>query len=583
MNILIDKVRIKNFRSLNDVEVNLQPMTLLVGANNSGKTTFLQALNIALGVNKKQLTKDDLFINQNGETEQNEIIIDLRIIPINESGERVDKFEREWIGIFNTNAQTDEFGSFFAFRTLVTFKENSDKYETNCYFISNWENPNPQTGDTLTSSARQFILLYFLDAQRDLEQDSKLRGSYFGRLAVQLEKDYEKNKKEEITLLVKELNDKTIEGSKVLSHLKDELSKLNQTTNSTGEGVSLSPFPLKIRDLHKGMKVNFQDNGSDTFGMEYHGMGTRSWASILSFGAFIKWEAEENQNKQGYFPILALEEPEAHLHPNAQRTLYQQLKGIYGQKIVSTHSPYVVGQANLEEYLFFTKKEDTVITSAIENVSEMKAHEQQAMSRFVIDARGEILFSRLVVLAEGETEERFLNLLAQKYFENFYGLSINIIGCGGSNYKYFIKILQAANIPFLVFSDYDNNETRTKVNGQLTACGLDSNNCDELIDLGEDIENYLITAGYENELRQAANLFIPVWFSRENIRERERNRITTNEGLSSFLKTYKTKLAPIYGKILLELNDGRQFPPKILELFIKINTILNINNETGTI
>jgi putative ATP-dependent endonuclease of OLD family len=147
MNILIDKVRIKNFRSLNDVEVNLQPMTLLVGANNSGKTTFLQALNIALGVNKKQLTKDDLFINKNGETEHNQIIIDLRIIPINESGERVDKFEREWIGIFNTNAQTDEFGSFFAFRTEVKFKKNSDKYETNCYFISNWENPNPQAGD----------------------------------------------------------------------------------------------------------------------------------------------------------------------------------------------------------------------------------------------------------------------------------------------------------------------------------------------------------------------------------------------------------------------------------------------------
>lgn len=583
MNILIDKVRIKNFRSLKDIEVNLQPITLLVGANNSGKTTFLQALNIALGVNKKQLTKDDLFINQNGEIEQSKIIIDLRIIPIDENGERIDKFKQPWIGIFGTDAQSDDFGNFFAFRTSVIFKGNSDKYETNYYFINNWENPNPQAGDGLTSSARQFILLYFLDAQRDLEQDSKLRGSYFGRLAVQLEKDYKEDKLKEITDLVKILNDKTIEGSDVLSHLKDELSQLNRTTNTTGEGVSLSPFPLKIRDLHKGMKVHFQDNGSDTFGMEYHGMGTRSWASILSFGAFIKWEAEENKNKQGYFPILALEEPEAHLHPNAQRTLYQQLKGIYGQKIISTHSPYVVGQAELEEYLFFTKKEDAVITSTIQNLSEMKAHEQQAMSRFVVDSRGEILFSRLVVLAEGETEERFLNLLAQKYFKNFYGLSINIIGCGGSNYKYFIKILQAANIPFFVFSDYDNIETRTKVNRQLTDCGLNPDNCDELIDLGEDIENYLITEGYENELRQAVNLFIPVWFSRENIRERERNRITTNEGLKDFLKTYKTKLAPIYGNILLELNDGRNFPPKILELFSKINTILKINNETGTI
>ena len=580
MDILIDKVRVLNFRSLKNIEVNLEPMTLLVGANNSGKTTFLQALNIALGVNKKQLTRDDLFIDKDGKQDDNQIIIDIRIVPFND-GVRTINFKQPWIGIFGDDAQDDEIGSYFAFRTAVIFTDNGDKYETKYYFLNNWGMPDPQVSDKLNSSARQFISLYFLDAQRDLEQDARLRGSYFGRLAVQLEKDYKPKELEEIKGLVEDLNDKTISGSKVLTHLKGELSKLNQTTNTTGDGVSLSPFPLKIRDLHKGMKVNFQDNGSDTFSMEYHGMGTRSWASILSFGAFIKWEAKENT--QGYFPILALEEPEAHLHPNAQRTLYQQLKNIQGQKIVSTHSPYVVGQAELGEYVFFTKKEDNVITSKIPNLSKMKAHEQLSMSRFVVDMRGEILFSRLVVLAEGETEERFLNILARKYFENFYGQSINIIGCGGSNYKYFIKILQAANIPFLIFSDYDTAETKTSVNKQLRSCGLDPENCNELIDLGEDIESYLITAGYENELRQAANEFIQIWFSREEIRARELTKIADTLGLKALLKKYKTKLATIYGKILSELNDERTFPPKVKDLFTEIDTILNITDETGTI
>ncbi len=578
MNLLIDKVRIKNFRSLKNVEVSLQPITLLVGANNSGKTTFLKALNIALGVSKQRLTKDDLFINQKGEQEDKTISIDIRIVPIDENKIRVEKFKQPWRGIFGTNVQDDiDNGDFFAFRTEIIFKGNSDKYDTNYYFLNNWENPNPQAGDTLTSTARQFILLYFLDAQRDLEQDTKLRGSYFGRLAVQLEKGYDKQKREEIIQSVKDLNDKTIDNSEVLTHLKEELSKLNQTTSTMGEGVSLSPFPLKIRDLHKGMQVNFQDNGSDTFSLEYHGMGTRSWASILSFGAFIKWEAAENKNKQGYFPVLALEEPEAHLHPNAQRTLYQQLKGIYGQKIISTHSPYVVGQAELGEYVFFTKKTDEVIVSGIPNLDEMKIHQQQAMKSFVVDKRGDILFSRLVVLAEGETEERFLNILAQRYFEHFHSLSVNIIGCGGSNYRYFIKLLQAANIPFLVFSDYDNIETRTKVNRQLMDCGLDPQNCSELIDLEEDIENYLITTGYENELRQAAQQFIPHWFSSRKIRQRELNKISTTDGLRSFLKKYKTKLAPIYGDILYHLEDGRNFPPKLHTLFSEIDIILNLN------
>jgi len=582
MDILIDKVRVLNFRSLKGIEVSLEPMTLLVGANNSGKTTFLQALNIALGIQKKQLTRDDLFIDKDGKQNDNQIIIDVRVIPLN-SGTRATSFKQPWLGIFGTNIQPDGVEDYFAFRTEVTFKDNGDKYETNYYFLSNWETPSPQAGDKLAGSARQSILLYFLDAQRDLEQDARLRGSYFGRLAVQLEKDYKPEELEEIKDLVENLNDKTISGSTVLTHLKGELSKLNQTTNTTGDGVSLSPFPLKIRDLHKGMKVNFQDNGSDTFSMEYHGMGTRSWASILSFGAFIKWEAKENEGKAGYFPILALEEPEAHLHPNAQRTLYQQLKNIGGQKVVSTHSPYVVGQAELGEYVFFTKKEDTVITSKIPDIPVMKAHEQQSMSRFVVDMRGEILFSRLVVLSEGETEERFLNILAHKYFQNFYGQSINIIGCGGSNYKYFIKILQAANIPFLIFSDYDTTETKTSVDKQLNSCGLNPENCTELIDLGEDIESYLITTGYENELRQAAKEFIQIWFSREEIRERELTKIEDNVGLKDLLKKYKTKLAPIYGRILSDLEGGRAFPIKIKDLFTKIDTILNITDETGTI
>jgi putative ATP-dependent endonuclease of OLD family len=583
MSILIDKVRIKNFRSLKDIEVNLQPVTLLVGANNSGKTTFLQALNIALGVSKIPLTKDDLFIDSDGNQTDNKIIIDVRIIPTDDENTRVDTFEQPWLGILGSDANKQE--GYFAFRTEITFLNNGDKYQSRCFFLENWESPTPQEGDILTSSVKKYILLYFLDAQRDLEQDTRLRSSYFGRLAVQLEKDYGEEQLETIKDLVRQLNSETIDNSSVLTHLKGELSKLNKTTNTTGEGVSLTPFPMKVRDLHKGMKVNFQDNGSDIFSLEYHGMGTRSWASILSFSAFIAWETKQREeDNEGYFPILALEEPEAHLHPNAQRTLYQQLKKIDGQKIISTHSPYIVGQADLEQYIFFTKEEDFVTTSIIEDLDEMKDHERQSLSRFVIDLRGEILFSRLVVLAEGETEERFLNILAKRYFDDFYSLSINIIGCGGSNYKYFIKILQASNIPFLVFSDYDNTETRTKVNRQLRDCGLDPNNCDELIDLGKDIEDYLIDEEYENELREAANQFIPIWFSRESMQNIQRNNILTTEGLRVFLKKYKTKLASIYGETLVNLNNGRSFPPRINDLFTKISTKLNITeDETGTI
>ena len=129
--------------------------------------------------------------------------------------------------------------------------------------------------------------MFFIDAQRDILEDTKLRTSFFNKLVSQLNYG---EKLDEIKKQIEELNNNAIENSEVLRHLKSELSKLNKTTQNQGEGVSINPFPKNIRDLHKGMKVYFQDNGSDTFSMDYHGMGTRSCA-------FTSWELNQIEKK----------------------------------------------------------------------------------------------------------------------------------------------------------------------------------------------------------------------------------------------------------------------------------------------
>ena len=45
---LLRSVNIKNFRCFKDVTVPLDKMTVLIGENNSGKTSFLEAIRLCL-------------------------------------------------------------------------------------------------------------------------------------------------------------------------------------------------------------------------------------------------------------------------------------------------------------------------------------------------------------------------------------------------------------------------------------------------------------------------------------------------------------------------------------------------------
>ena len=58
--VAITDVRVSNFRSLANIEVELNDLTVLIGANNAGKTSFLDAMFAAIGSRRKLLGQDDI-------------------------------------------------------------------------------------------------------------------------------------------------------------------------------------------------------------------------------------------------------------------------------------------------------------------------------------------------------------------------------------------------------------------------------------------------------------------------------------------------------------------------------------------
>lgn len=593
MSIQISKVRIKNFRSLKSVEVNLSPITLLVGANNAGKTSFLRALSIALNGDRKFISFDDLFIGSNGQSlprEEQIINIDILITPT--SG---NQFDEQWTLEFGPDIKQDSSTKdFFAFRTVIDFSNSIKEAQIKKYVITDWDSDSADETSNVTANLTA-IPFYFIDAQRDLQEDIQARTSHFGKLASKIDYDETQRKKLETDLAT--LNEEAVANSPVLAHLKTSLEELNKTVQTQGKGVEITPFPKKVRDLHKGMKVHFQDGHSDTFSLEYHGMGTRSWASLLAFKAKISWdEKEKTEENEPFFPVLALEEPEAHLHPNAQRQVYRQLTEIKGQKIISTHSPYIAGQADLSELRHFYKEKDETEVSQL-NINELNSDEQRKVSREVIYSNGELLFSKAIVLYEGETESQALPIFAYCYWNCYhFEKGISFISVSGNNYKPFLLLAKAMKIPWFIFSDYDKPNVKRGVDNALRLLGLDlSIEHNNVIKLGQPIEAYLISEGYHIELKSGIN----GWFATTTTENTDTRQIEagqqkvnnfSDEQLLKDISSDDGKVRyPLYWaqEIINCEEENRRIPAKIKALFQEIDSILTkqttVANETTTI
>ncbi len=190
--IRVDAVRIAHFRSLQNIEVELGDITLLVGMNNSGKTSFLKALHLALGADRRAVSPDDFFIDANG-AEAESILIDVRIVPVGDDGVRARGFAQPWIdndlGGNSLIAAGSDDREFVAVRTQITRDVVKNDFILERKSLAEWaEFATWQEAQTRARVPRfEQLASFFIDAQRDVVGDLRARSSYMGRLLSKIE------------------------------------------------------------------------------------------------------------------------------------------------------------------------------------------------------------------------------------------------------------------------------------------------------------------------------------------------------------------------------------------------------------
>ncbi len=514
MSILIDTIRIAGFRGIKNLEVSLPRITVLIGPNNAGKTSLIKALQLSLGDYSRYLSEEDFYIAPD-EKRVSEIMVDVRIVPVDANGGRVANFEIEWQTEFGDKIKSEANGNqFVAIRTRSEQNVTKGGFDTNRTTLETW--PPFETWATLKvkgtklGSRMQSLQLISMEAQRDIHQDLRDRSSFIGKILASVE--YDKNDILELEPQIKGVNDEAVNKSQELKGLKSHLEKLNQSIGGAG-GAEVTPFPKKIRDLSKNFSVYFGETDTNSFSMEYHGMGTRSWASMLTTKSFVEILSDRHATEsEPLFPILTAEEPEAHLHPNAQKTLYRQLSDTNGQLILSTHSPFLAAMADLYEIRSLVKTQNGIVVHQVSH--ELSNEDKKVVAREVLAKRGELLFAKCILLCEGVTEEQVLPAMLEIYLKNSpWNIGISCVSVGGKNYSPFVGLASSFGIPTCILSDNDGN-TKIEVEAQIRRLirelkrplGDNLYNINYL-DIGNDFEAELVAHGLRDEIIDALVLY----------------------------------------------------------------------------
>ena len=606
MRIRLQTVRIKGFRGFRNIEVDFENTTVLVGTNNAGKTTLLKAVQLSL-TNSHFISNDDFFYCD--EHIDDAIIVDVLFVPLDEDGNITNEFNEVWNDVFKAEriGISADGKQIMAFRTII--KENNKSFRKQQFYIDQWEefvkeeiNWYDNEYDKELSFYFDEIPFFYLEANRDILEDIKSKSSYLGRILSSLEFSLENKRK--IEALISELNSTTIGSSDILTELETTLRELDTAMDNTNNNVQLTPFTKKVRDLNKGIRINYSE-----FSMDYHGMGTRSWSSLLVLKSFLNLNHKiYEDNGKPYYPILAIEEPESHLHPNAQKKLYSQINEIVGQKIISTHSNYIAANANLSEIRSLIKKESNITIGKL-LVDNIDDEENRKIRRQVINTRGELFFSKVVILCEGETEEQSLPLLIEKQLNlDMVSIGINIIGInGGGNYFPFIYFCESLGIKWFILSDGENpilekiKKDMIKLN-QLEVRPEDYEFPDNIIHFEnqENFERHLINNGFKEEIEDTLkeiygdDIDAIILRKHGSVLKRQPTRDKCSECnqfiFEDILRVYNTDEGKweaynellsdkktIYPSILSQkiFESEKPIPPKLFELFSKINDILN--------
>lgn len=493
----ISRARIKNFRNFLDVDVTFDHKQVVIGENNTGKTNFLRAIQLILDKdfsdNDRTLIETDFHESLtdpmvNGE--EIEIIINIR------GHEHNSKLIAQFSdALVESNPPTLEFRYHYFPNRDHNGNILSYKYEI---FKGKGETK-------FTSEDRNFINIYVIKALRDVERELKAnKNSPLYKLVKKY--DIQSQDLEGIAELMKAAADQILDLDEI-AHIKKTIEDRFTTLSGlqTDNEITLRTFDMDMERLLYSIQVYMGISARPISELSL-GLANILYVSLMllllkdrtippmvrpeKFAELSQLDQDgildiayqistngnyiiaddldpeiseklyafmdgTNTSSQQSFTILAVEEPEAHLHPILQRLIYREVLHKSTTSVIFTsHSTFIAAVAPLSSIVHLRRSDNSSNIYSSSNI-DIDDTEKQDIERYMDAKRGEIYFGKGVVLVEGITEEYIIPASAELIGETLDDSGIIVCNIHSTNFKPYLQILTQLHIPWILFTDGD--------------------------------------------------------------------------------------------------------------------------------
>ena len=514
----IANISIENFRGFSGkkvIELN-EKLNIFIGHNNSGKTTVIKALQILfdtsyskkLSINdfNRQLSISDLkesppqvvissILKENeGEAEYSEEIVLVSTM--------LTKIKRPYeakitYGFFLPEKEIEEYRATMAAISSPNIEEYWSEIEHS--FLSKYVWKLYGGDEKLKTVVDNDILnkfdFEFMQPIRDVERDLSSGSDSLLKEVIDFFIDYEiKNDtsktKDEIKGNLQKVKREFAESSQqLMTKLQGRLTAGEKqiVTYADDTGATFdesSPHfsgVLNETTLYSALRLTLEDKTGIKLPPANNGLGYNNLIYIALLLARMQKDAmgEYYGSNAKLFSVLAIEEPEAHLHPSLQyrflKFLNDNMKSNVRQIFISTHSPNITAASKLDNLIVLNKEKEEIEVAYPGRVFDLKNKDDKAskayIERYLDVTKSDMLFAKRIILVEGISEQLLLPIFTRYLNGDLVDSHVAVINIGGRYFSHFLKLFDrdkskyAINKRVAVITDLDPVRKKAGVKG----------------------------------------------------------------------------------------------------------------------